>query len=175
MVAVLLAAAGLSLAWMDREPERSGKKHFQLGGGFIGSGGGIIWNAFQIPLDTAGRTAAIRVNGFTYGADLAGLLATFDADTLTEFTGQGEMMSRDTFKFTFVGYGTKQGNPPLIRLIFVRPGTAKFTGPDSFVVNYTMDVYPAAADADGDGYPDPGTTPVLSIPGAGPAKRVPLP
>ena len=54
-------------------------------------------------------------------------------------------------------------------------GTLKFTGPDNMVVNYTIDVYPAAADADLDGYPDPGAVPVVTIPGVNPAKRVPVP
>ena len=166
ILATVLAVAGLSVA------ASLGPNHYRLGGAWIGLGGGEIWNAFHVPLDAAGRTAAMRVNGFTYGADLAGLLATFGADTLSEFTSQGEMVGPDTFKYAFVGYGQKQGNPPLIRLIFVMPGTGRFTGPDGFVVNYTIDVYPAAADADGDGFPDPGTTPMLSIPGTGSAKRV---
>jgi len=176
MLAAVLAAAGLSLAWMY-------PTYYKLGGGFIGSGGGIIWTAFQIPLDPAGRTAAIRVNPITYGADLAGLSAMFGADSMTEFTGAAQMISRDTAKGTFMGYGVKQGNPPQICLIEVYTWTLKFTGPDSFVVNFTCDVYPGPAnilglpnaDADGDGFPDPGVAPVSSFPGTGTAKRVPLP
>ena len=177
-LAGLLIAVGASVAWNN-------EAQYKLGGSFIGNDGtGNIWNALQIPLDPAGRTAALRLKTVTYSADLAGLLATFGADTLTELTTQAEMISRDTAKYAFVGYATKQGNPPLICLIFVMRGTLKFTGPDSFVVNYTIDVYPGPAnvlglpnaDADADGYPDTGATPVYSIPG-GPetAKRVPLP
>jgi len=44
MLAALLAAAGLSLAWMETP-------QYQLGGAWIGSGGAGIWNALQIPLD----------------------------------------------------------------------------------------------------------------------------
>ena len=62
-------------------------------------------------------------------------------------------------------------------------GTLRFTGPESMVVNYTIDIYPGPAntlglpnaDDDADGFPDPGTTPMLSIPGTGSAKRVPVP
>ncbi len=173
VLAILAVAAGAFIAFKPNAQSRLPVyPTYQLGGAWIGSGGGIIWNAFQIPLDPAGRTAAIRVNSFTYGADFAGLLATFGADTLSEFTTQAEMISRDTAKYSFVGYGTKQGNPPLINLIFVMRGTLTFTGSASMVVNYTMDAYPAAADEDGDGFPDPGTTPVVSIPGTGSAKRV---
>ncbi len=173
MLAVVLATAGLSLAWINQPC-------YRLGGAFVGSGGAIIWNAVQVPLDLAGRTAAIRVNAITYGADAAGLLATFGADTLIDHTGQAEMTSRDTAKFRFVGYGTKQGNPPGVCRIYVFTGTIKFTGPDTFVMNCTVDIYPGPAnilglpnaDADGDGFPDPGTAPVLSVPIGATAKRV---
>ena len=176
MVAGVLVATGLSVAWM-------GQPQYQLGGGWIGSGGGMIWSCFQTPLDPAGRTAAVRVNVLTYGADMAGLNAMFGADTATECTGQAEMISRNTGKWAFVAYGTKQGNPPQICLIEVYTGTLKYTGPDSFVVDFTCQVYPGPAnilglpnaDADGDGFPDPGVAPVTSFPGGGIAKRVPLP
>ena len=176
-LAAVLAAAGLSLAW-------NGQPQYKLGGGWIGSGGGMIWTCFQMPLDPAGRTAAVRVNPVSYGADIAGLLAMFGADTGdNECTGQAEMIKRDTGKWAFIEYGRKGGNPPQICVIFVYTGTLTYTGPDSFDVNYTLDVYPGPAnilglpnaDADGDGFPDPGVLPVSSLPGGGTARRVPLP
>jgi hypothetical protein len=75
-----------------------------------------------------------------------------------------------------VGYAQKQGNPPAIQGIIVVQGTWKYTSSDTALLNYTLYVYPAAADVDLDGYPDEGSTPVLTIPGAvDTAKRVPLP
>jgi hypothetical protein len=177
LIAAVLAAAGLSLAWM-------GQPHYQLGGGWIGSGGGMIWTCFQMPLDPAGRTAAVRVNPVAYGADIAGLLAMFGADSSeNECTGEAEMTSRDTAKWAFVEYGRKGGNPPQICMILVYTGTLKYGGPDRFDVEYTLDVYPGPAnilglpnaDADGDGFPDPDVAPVMSFPGGGTAKRVPVP
>jgi hypothetical protein len=173
ILAALLAAGGLSLAWMETP-------QYQLGGGWIGSGGGLVWNAFQIPLDPSGRTMALRVAALSYGPDYAGLLAMFGADAATEATGQGAMTSRDSGPWRFVGYGIKQGNPPGICMILDYKGTHTFTGPNEFKVNFTLDVYPGPAnilglpdaDADGDGLPDPGTAPLMSIPGAGTAKRV---
>jgi len=91
MVAAVLVAAGLSVAWM-------GQPQYQLGGGWIGSGGGMIWSCFQMPLDPAGRTAALRVNPVSYGADIAELIAMFGAGPSTECTGQVEMTSRDAGK-----------------------------------------------------------------------------
>jgi hypothetical protein len=177
ILAVVSAAGGLLLA---RPPQAQ----YQLGGAWIASGGGTISSVFDMPMDAAGRTAAIRINPFIYSTDMAGLFAAFGADTATESTGQGMMINQDTAKWATVGYYTKQGNPPLNCMIYVMTGTLKFTGPDCRVVNYTADIYagPAnslglpSADADGDGFPDPGTTPVLSLPNMdATAKRVPVP
>jgi|SRR5712664_1805319 len=41
-------------------------------------------------------------------------------------------------------------------------------------LNYTLDVYPPSADADGDGFPDAGATPALSIPTVDNGRRVPI-
>jgi len=155
----------------------------QLGGGFIGSGGGIIFDALQIPLDPAGRTAALHHKILAWNADTANLIAKFGADTLTEGTGQVEMTGRDTFKLSWVAYAVKQGNPPLIRLIIVLNGAAQFTGPDSYDITSSLYVYTAFenlpyftdADADDDGFPDPGTTPIWTVSSFNSATRVPIP
>jgi len=174
-LAVLLLAAVGTVAGMNQ-------RHYQLGGAFIGNNGaGNIWSGLNIPLDPAGRSAALRVNLTIYNAEGAGLLAAFGADSLSEFVGEQHMISRDTAKFGTVAYANQQGNPPQRRAIFVMNGTLKFTGPDNYTVDYTIDVYPVNvpglpnADANADGYPDTGTSPVLSIPGLDHASRVPLP
>jgi hypothetical protein len=159
-LAVLLIAAGATVGWMH--PKET-QKQYRFGGGWIGTdGAGTLWSVLQIPLDPAGRTAAIRVN------TLAGGLGN------TEATGEGEMISRDTAKWTLMTYVT-QGNPPQVSQIWVLVGTLKFTGPDSWEINYTVKIYQAADDANGDGFPDAGATPI-EIPGlTGTAKRVPIP
>ena len=168
-LALVLAAAGLSLAWM-------GQPQCQLGGGWIGGGGGSVWNALYIPLDPAGQKAALRVNEISYGADTAGFLTAFGADALTEYVGEAQMISRNTWKWSMVCYGVKQGNPPEIRGIAVYTGTGTFTGVNSYDVNGSNAIYLPTADADGDGLPDPGATPVVTgPPSGGSAKRVPLP
>ncbi len=176
IMAAALAGTGISLAWM-------GQPQYKLGGGFIGSGGGMIWTGFNAPLDSDCRTAAIRVNPITYPAQMAGLFGLLGADSATEFTGQARMISRDTAEYAFVGYNTKQGTPSQICAISVYKGTMKYTGPDSFDVTFTCDVYPGPAnilglpnaDADGDGFPDSGAAVWYSFSGLNVAKRVPLP
>lgn len=157
ILAAVLAAGGLSVAWMD-------KHHYQLGGAWIGGNPGIQWNLLQIPLDPAGKTEAFRVSALKWGPAVAGLISGFGADSLTDFVGEGRMISRDTAKWKCVGYAQVAGNSPENMAIFVYSGTFKFTGCDSAVLVYTLSVYPAAADADGDGYPDAGAQPVVTIP-----------
>ena len=180
-LAVLLIAAGATVAGMK-------DRHYQLGGGFIGSGGAGIWNALQIPLDPAGRTAALRVSTGTLSPQFAGLFAALGATGGgSDNVGEMEMISHDTARFETVGYGRAQvpGNPLQINTIFVMTGTVRFTGPDNIDVTYTINVYPVNvpnfpnADVNGDGYPDPGAQPIviagaLPVQGVDTAKRVTL-
>jgi hypothetical protein len=167
-LAVLLIAAGATVGWKNQ-------RQYQLGGGWIGSNGaGNIWNALQIPLDPAGRTAALRVNLTTYNANNAGLLSLFGANSQTEAVGEMEMISRDTAKYGTVYYLQQQGNPPTLCAIVVMTGTIKFTGPDNMDVAYTATVYSPSADADKDGFPDAGVPPAFPpITDLDTAKRVP--
>ncbi len=169
LLALVLAVAGVSVAW-------TGHHHYRLGGAFTGSGAGLGWNGLYIPLNPEGQKAAIRINMLTWDSNMAALAAAFGADTASDSVGEAEMMSHDAWKWTLVSYALKQGNPPVKCLIFVSYGTGKYIGVDSFNVEYTMDVYPAAPDANGDGLPDPGATALMTFPNlTGSAKRVPLP
>jgi hypothetical protein len=163
LVPLALAAAN------DSQPQ------YKLGGAFIGhSSTGNLWNSLQIPLDPAGRTAALRVSLATYGPDLAWLLTAFGADTVGESVGEQAMIKSDTAKYRTVGYATARGNPPQVRLIVVMTGMLQFADTDNITVTYTLDCYLPTADADGDGYPDPGAVPVVSVPGMDYARRVPI-
>jgi hypothetical protein len=179
-LAVLVIAAGATVA---------GKKErqYQLGGGFIGHGAGLVFNAVQTPLDPAGRTAALVVKTVDDDGSLAGLLAACGANTGSDAVGEDEMISRDTAKWSMIAYAQAAGPPLQTKAIFVYTGTLQFTGPDDFVINYNLDVYPVNvpvtspfyglpnADADRDGFPDAGVTPALTIPGlTGVGKRVPI-
>lgn len=160
-----------------------GQATHQLGGAYIGTGGGMTWTALHIPLDPAGRTAAVRINDLSYGEDFAGLIAMFGANAGTEAVGHAQMISRDTAKAGFVGYFVQQGNPPRICAIYTWTGTFTFTGTDTAVVKGPINVYPgpanilglATADANGDGYPDPGVSPMFSFPYEGNVKQALFP
>jgi hypothetical protein len=173
LLTALVIGAAATVGWMNQ-------RQCQLGGGWIGNNGtGNIWNALQIPLDPAGRTAALRIHLPIYNAEFAELLAALGADGISDAAGEVKMVRRNTANYRTLLYLHAQGSPPTLRAIAVNAGTVTYTGPDNIEVAYTLDVYPVNvpglpnADADADGFPDPGSVPIISIPGLDTAKRVP--
>jgi hypothetical protein len=185
--AVLVMLAFLAVALLifgsNLQGQSKASPQLQLGGSFIGSSPSnpptdppiynAIFEALQVPLDPAGRTAALHLKFHTWPAAFAKLFSGLGANTLTDSTGEVEMTGRDTFKLNWVAYGIEQGNPPVIRFVLVYTGEAQFTGPDSYNIAGDFYVYLASADIDKDGFPD--ETPLMIIPGSASAKRVPIP
>jgi hypothetical protein len=154
---------------------RTHQRHYRLGGGWVGGHAGLTYNALQIPLDPDGQTEAIRVSAVAYDADFEALLAALGANAASESVGEGRMISRDTCKWTIVSYAQVAGTTLETTAILVYSGTWTFTGPDTAVLHYTLKIYPVSADANGDGLPDAGATPVMTIPGfVDTATRVPI-
>jgi hypothetical protein len=167
-LAMLLVAVGATAGWMNQ-------RHYQMGGSWVGKGNGTVWTALHAPLNPEADANASQVQFQSYGADIAGLIAAFGGDRMSEMTGEGKMINRDTAKWTLVGYVKAGENPPQIVAIIIGHGTWKYTDRDHAVLNYTIDTYPAAADADGDGMPDPGATPAVTTPNViDTAQRVPI-
>jgi hypothetical protein len=168
-LAVLLIAAGATVAGKNQ-------RCYQLGGGFIGTSPGLVWNAVQTPLDPDGRTSALLVKTVDDDGSLAGLITAFGGDSSSEGVGGNRMISRDTATMNMVAYAQVAGVTPKITAIFVYTGTMQFTDPDNIVLNYTLNIYPATADVNPhDGFPDAGATPALTIPAlTGAGKRVPV-
>jgi hypothetical protein len=88
------------------------------------------------------------------------------------------MISTDNARWTLISYAQVTPHQPgdLLqnKAIIVSHGTWKFTSDNTAVLNYTLDIYLPSADADGDGFPDAGALPVLTIPTVDNAKRVPI-
>jgi hypothetical protein len=155
-----------------------GTKYYRLGGTFVGGNPTYTWSCLFAPSDPLGQTAAARPILKYFNSQFAGLLASFGADNISDASGEIRMISPDTARWTLIGYMQATPKQPGDLLqnkgILVSHGTWKFTTQDTAVLNYTLDVYPASADADGDGFPDAGAQPVLSIPTVDKAKRVPI-
>jgi hypothetical protein len=155
-----------------------GQKTYRLGGAWVGGNPTYTWSCLFAPSDPLGQTAAARPILKYFNKDFAGLLASFGAETISDATGEIRMVSPDTARWTLIGYMQAPPHQPGELLqnkgILVSHGTWKFTSDNTAVLNYTLDVYPASADADGDGFPDAGIQPVLSIPTVDNARRVPI-
>jgi len=155
-----------------------GQRNYQLGGGWVGENPAYTWSVLFAPSDPAGQTAAARPILKYFNAQFAGLLASFGADNLSDATGEAKMISQDTARWTLISYmqvtPKQPGDSLQNKAIVVSHGTWKFTGDDTAVLDYTLDIYLPSADADGDGFPDAGAQPVLAVPTVDNAKRVPI-
>ena len=130
-------------------------------------------------MDPLGQTCAARPILKYFDGQFAGLLSAFGADSLSDATGEARMISADTAKWTLIAYAQVTPHQPgdLLqnKAIVLYSGTLKYTSQDTQVLNYSVNVYLPTADVDGDGFPDAGTHPVLTIPGfVDNAKRVPI-
>jgi hypothetical protein len=155
-----------------------GTKYYRLGGGWVGGGSAYTWSVMFAPSDPLGQTAAARTILKYFNNQFSGLLASFGAENVSDATGEVKMVSPDTANWTLVSYmqvAPKQpGDALQNKAIIVAHGTWKFTSDNTVVLNYVLDVYLPSADADGDGFPDAGTQPVLSVPLVDTGKRVPI-
>jgi len=155
-----------------------GQKNYRLGGAWVGGNPTYTWSVLFAPSDPLGQTAAARPILKYFNAQFAGLLASFGADSLSDATGEIKMVSLDTGRWTLISYmqvSPKQpGDLLQNKAIIVSHGTWKFTSQDTAVLNYTLDIYLPSADADGDGFPDAGAQPALTVPTVDNARRVPI-
>src|SRR5689334_15182367 len=145
-----------------------GQRYYRIGGAWVGGNPAYTWSCLFAPSDPLGQTGAARPILSYFSSQFAGLLVQFGADNISDATGEIKMISPDTAQWTLIGYMQATPHQPGDLLqskgILRSHGTWKFTSDNTAVLNYTLDVYPPSADADGDGFPDAGATPVLSIP-----------
>jgi len=155
-----------------------GQRYYRLGGAWVGGNPTYTWSVLFAPSDPLGQAAAARPILSYFNGQFAGLLASFGADNLSVATGEARMVSPDTARWTLIGYmqvtPKQPGDLLQNKAIIVSHGTWKFTSEDTAVLNYTLDIYLPSADADGDGFPDAGAQPVLTVPTVDNAKRVPI-
>jgi len=117
------------------------------------------------PLDPACNTMAFSYSCDSQDPTLACTrLPLAKADHLTDFVGNMVRTDWDTWDYTAVAYGTMEvpSRPtPLLVYIAVVQGTATYTADgNAKVAQGTVAVYAPEQDADGDGFPDEGETPV---------------
>ena len=170
LLAAALPLAGTSLALAGGKSEDKGVN--RLGGAWIASDEtGFAFTHVQIPLDPAGKTAAVHIYPLTWSQAIADMIAGVGADGWSDFVGHLNMIDRDTANATLLGYFKHSGNPPVIKVICVVSGIFQFTDPDTILSDYTSSFYPPSSDflPHGDPLP-PGAVPAPTLT----LKRVPF-
>jgi len=117
------------------------------------------------PSDPSGRSATFR-NQMVWPPEL---LASVGIDAVTDEIAEAFVTGINTATYTGIWYGLAGGR---IAMIFVDHGTLTFNSPSQGVAEHTISAYLATADADNDGYPDPGSTPVATFPSVTTGKRL---
>lgn len=158
---LIAAVVAITVAWSSAPAPR-----VQLGGAWI-----------------AQTDAGMRVS-VTYGAvDPSGLrgvwrgqitpspalLAQMGVDTLTDLIADEVVTGPDTSESTGIGYGLVGGN---IALILVDHSFYTHVSPTEKHNTHVTSVYLASADADNDGFPDAGATPVTVLNSSSISKRI---
>lgn len=121
------------------------------------------------PSDPSGQHATLS-GMIQVGIPIGVLLPEFaDAELYGDFVGEAVMTGPDTANYSMVGYSRTKLDPPTpfqqqVVVIWVDSGQIKFTGPGKAQVTHRVAYYHPAADADGDGLPDPGQSPVVCLP-----------
>lgn len=167
--AALACLLATQVAWTDRASESR-----RLEGAWIAKvpGTPLRWSYVMSPSDPSGKRAAISGSlqvGIPVDVMFPGVIPQLDYNS--DMTGEVVMTSPNTADFTVVGYGMKKIAPTMeypfteqVVLIWVTSGQVKFTAPGKAEVAHHLAYYLPAADADGDGLPDAGQSPILCLP-----------
>jgi hypothetical protein len=169
----LMAVAGAVL--ILTQTASSNRRAYKLEGAWTQSTVGALGSVTLAPSDPSGREATGRISWPTSGPAIGELQALYGADASPDWIGEVRMISRNTAKYTTVGYWVKSGVPDEIKVILIGTGTLTFTGPDSAVSQGTFSGYLPSTDANGDGLPDSLENPEFGpLPGDSVFTRIPM-
>jgi hypothetical protein len=158
---VIIAAVAASLAW-------SGPSHarIKLEGAWIATvDSGVRGLVTYSPTDPSGQSATFR-NEMVWPASV---LASMGIEAVTDEVAEEFVTKNGVSRYHGVWYGLAGGN---IVLIFLDDSVITYESPTYCTIQHTIATYLASADADNDGYPDPGTTPVATSSVTSIGKRV---
>jgi hypothetical protein len=126
---------------------------------------GILSLVTYAPSDPSGRSAVMR-NQMVWPREI---LARYGLEAVTEEIAEAVVTGVNTEVYNGIWYGLVGGRTVMI---FVDHADITYVTPTEKTVAHTVDAYLATADADNDGYPDPGTTPVVTTSNTTISKRL---
>ena len=158
---VLLAAVAASIAWSGLPEGR-----IKLEGAWIATAdNGVRALVTYAPSDPSGQSATFRAQ-FVWPAEQ---LATMGLDAVTDEVAEDSVTGNETSRYHGFGTGLAGGRT---MLIFVDDCVLTFESPTQKRLAHALAIYLASSDADNDGYPDPGSTPVMSGTSTSISKRI---
>ena len=131
----------------------------------------LQWSYVFSPSDPSGRRATLS-GSLQVSIPAALIVPGFpEFDYSSPSVGEAVMTGPDTAKFTAVGYSIKKVAPSpeypfleQVTVIWVTSGEVKFTAPGKTETTHHVAYYLPAADGNGDGLPDEGSTPFACLP-----------
>ncbi len=168
-----LASALLLVATQPTGSARS-REPFKLEGAWIMKFPGTpITSVYTLSADTSGRRASI--SGSTIIGDPT-FFGSFPAEWQSPLMGEAVVTGPNEGRYTAVSYGLKagaEGFPELV-YILVDSGMVRDLGQGRTEHQHNLGVYLPFQDADGDGLPDAGQTPVACVPLTSISTRIPV-
>ena len=169
--------AVLGMAVIGVASAGGGRNAYKLEGAWIAKVDGSTgqWTYVLSP-DASGR----RASG--HGSIDIGFFVSPDSDVSSPILIEMEMTGRKTVAAYSVFYSLKELSPvaplePTRELVFIGvvQSTGEFVTPNKFEVSHYFEFFPATADVDGDGLPDPGQDPFATLNLTTTDTRVPSP
>ena len=149
LLVAVIAAVTACIAWSTDSPVLA-----KFEGAWVASvDNGIRAVVTFAPSDPSGRIATFR-NQMVVPPEL---LAALGVEAYTDEIGESVVKGPTTGKHTGIWYGLAGGR---IATIFLDNSSVTFVSPTQLTIEHTVAAYLATADADNDGYPDPGSTPL---------------
>jgi hypothetical protein len=168
---ITITVAGVALAaflFLTQTASSTGDaKSVKLEGAWIGNTPGLGLTTWVWTPDPSGRRASCIVHPISLDP---AFLASLGADSVSAFPVEAVMTGPNRGTVTEVAYPLNAGQ--IVGIVLIS-GTFEFTSPYRMEIVQQLALYPAAADADGDGLPDPGTAPVMTIPATTFGTRLP--
>jgi hypothetical protein len=157
----VIAAVAAGIAWSEHPEGR-----IKLEGAWLAQvDNGVRGLVTYGPSDASGQSAAFRVQMVWPPA----LLTATGIDAVTDEIAEEVVTGRKTTEYTGIWYGLAGGR---IVLICVDNTTSTYVSPTKRINVHVGSFYLPTADVDNDGYPDPGTSPVMTITNKSIGKRV---
>ena len=157
----VIAAVAAGIAWSDHPDGR-----IKLEGAWIAQvDNGLQGMVTYAPSDPSGQSAVFRAQMVWPPA----LLAAMGLEAVTDEIAEEVVTGRNTTAYTGIWYGLVGGTKVLI---CVDHSTCKYVSPTKRINVHVGSAYLQSADADNDGYPDPGALPFMTFTNIGIGKRL---